>query len=56
MKKGKNKFESGEVVSIRGSSERVTINRWAYVKNMKRYSYTVNEHPETFYFEEELEK
>ncbi len=35
----------------------VTINKWAYVKNMKRYSYTVKEHPNYFFFfEEELKK
>ncbi|WP_202617836.1 hypothetical protein [Bacillus dakarensis] len=53
---GKNKFQSGERVTIRTTDEYVTINKWMYVKNMKQYSYTVKEHPSTFYFEDELMK
>ena len=51
-----NKFNSGETVTIQETDELVTISKWAYVKNMKRYSYTVKEHPTTFFFEEELKK
>ena len=50
------KYNSGETVTILETDELVTISKWAYVKNMKRYSYTVKEHPTTFFFEEELEK
>ena len=49
-------FTTGEEVNIRASGESVTINKSQYVKNMKRYSYTVNEYPNTFFFEEELTK
>lgn len=51
-----NKYNTGETVTIQDTNESVTINKWAYVKNMKRYSYTVKEHPTTFFFEEELKK
>ncbi|MBD8070196.1 hypothetical protein [Bacillus sp. PS06] len=54
--KNKNKFHSGEAVKIQLTNELVTINKWQYINNMKKYSYTVNEHPSTFYFEEELAK
>jgi hypothetical protein len=53
---GKCLFNVGEEVSIKSSKEPVTILRAQYVKNMKRYSYIVKEHPSTFFFEEELEK
>jgi|APAga8741243955_1050106.scaffolds.fasta_scaffold00422_5 hypothetical protein len=51
-----NLFTNGEIVSIRVSNEVVTILKSHYVKNMKRYSYTVNKYPNTFFFEEELMK
>lgn len=47
-------FDIGEKVKIKASGESVTIYKYQYVKNMKRYSYIVNEYPNTFYFEEEL--
>ena len=49
-------FNTGEEVNIRASGESVTIIKSQYVKNMKRYSYIVNEYPNTFFFEEELTK
>ncbi|MDY0944341.1 hypothetical protein [Priestia megaterium] len=49
-------FTNGEIVNIRVSNELVTILKIHYVKNMKRYSYTVNKYPSTFFFEEELMK
>ncbi|MEH7289172.1 hypothetical protein ACQKGA_29510 [Priestia megaterium] len=49
-------FSNGEIVNIRVSNELVTILKSHYVKNMKRYSYTVNKYPSTFFFEEELMK
>jgi hypothetical protein len=49
-------FTNGEIVNIRVSNELVTILKSHYVKNMKRYSYTVNKYPSTFFFEEELMK
>ncbi|RPK04780.1 hypothetical protein FH5_02018 [Priestia endophytica] len=49
-------FRNGEIVSIKGSSEVVTVLKSHYVKNMKRYSYVVNKYPSTFFFEEELMK
>ncbi len=49
-----NIFTNGEVVAIRVSNEVVIILKSHYVKNMKRYSYTVNKYPNTFFFEEEL--
>ncbi|WP_187118914.1 hypothetical protein [Bacillus marasmi] len=52
----KNLFSDGEEVLIRESGESVTIGKSQYVKNMKRYSYIVNEYPKTFFFEEELTK
>jgi hypothetical protein len=51
-----NLFTNGEIVSIRVSNELVTILKSHYVKNMKRYSYTVDKYPNTFFFEEELMK
>jgi hypothetical protein len=50
----KNKYTTGEVVRIKTTDELVTITKWQYVKNMKEYSYTVKEHPSTFYFEDEF--
>ncbi|WP_199484504.1 hypothetical protein [Peribacillus glennii] len=50
----KNKHQTGEIVRIKTTDELVTINKWQYVKSMKQYSYTVKEHPATFYFEDEL--
>lgn len=49
-------FSNGEVVTIRVSNELVTILKSHYVKNMKRYSYTVDKYLSTFSFEEELKK
>ncbi|GHH98899.1 hypothetical protein AM1BK_24420 [Neobacillus kokaensis] len=53
---GKNLFTIGEEVMIRASGITITIFKYQYVKNMKRYSYVVNEYPNTFFFEEELMK
>ncbi|KIL50624.1 hypothetical protein [Jeotgalibacillus soli] len=50
----KNKFDIGDIIRIKTTDELVTVNKWHYVKNMKEYSYTVKEHPSTFYFENEL--
>lgn len=52
----KSLFNNGDEVKIRVSGEVVTIFKSQYVKNMKRYSYIVNEYPNTFFFEEELKK
>ncbi|MFJ7729873.1 hypothetical protein ACIQXV_27700 [Neobacillus sp. NPDC097160] len=52
----KSLFTIGEKVNIKASGESVTIYKCHYVKNMKRYSYIVNEYPNTFFFEEELTK
>ena len=49
-------FTNGEIVNIKASNERVIILKSHYVKNMKRYSYTVDKYPSTFFFEEELMK
>ena len=49
-------FTNGEVVAIRESNELVTVLKSHYVKNMKRYSYTVDKYTCTFLFEEELIK
>lgn len=51
-----NRFEKGEKVCVKETGEEVTISKHLYIKNMKRYSYTIKENPKTFYFEEELEK
>ncbi|MFD0828719.1 hypothetical protein ACT8ZR_24100 [Neobacillus sp. M.A.Huq-85] len=56
MGSSNNRYNSGEVVYIKGTEEMVTILKWQYVKNMKRYSYVVKEHPSTFFFEEELHR
>lgn len=53
--KGKNKFQKGEKVILKDTGEKVTINKSAYVANMKRFSYTIKEHPQSFYFEEEIQ-
>jgi hypothetical protein len=52
--KNKNKFQDDEKVMIKATGEIVTINKFSYVANMKRYSYTIKEYPHTFYFEEEI--
>lgn len=52
----KSLFANGEEVNIKETGESVTIGKSQYVKNMKRYSYIVNEYPSTFFFEEELSK
>jgi hypothetical protein len=49
-------FSNGDEVIIKTTGESVTIIKCQYVDNMKRYSYTVSEYPNTFYFEEELKK
>ncbi|MBI0575804.1 hypothetical protein IEC97_00410 [Neobacillus cucumis] len=56
MGSSNNRYNSGEIVYIKGTEEMVTILKWQYVKNMKRYSYVVKEHPSTFFFEEELQR
>ncbi|MDR6998422.1 hypothetical protein [Neobacillus niacini] len=56
MGSSNNRYNSGEIVYIKGTEEMVTILKWQYVKNMKRYSYVVKEHPTTFFFEEELQR
>lgn len=55
LRNSNNQFVTGQTVHIRDTGEEVTILKWQYVKNMKRYSYIVKEHPGTFYFEEELQ-
>lgn len=51
-----NQFDKGETVCVRDTGESVTVLKFKYIKNMKRFSYIVKEHPKTFFFEEELEK
>ncbi|WP_168733855.1 hypothetical protein [Metabacillus sediminilitoris] len=53
--KNKNKFKENEKVCLKATGETVTINKCSYVANMKRYSYTLKEHQNTFYFEEEMD-
>jgi hypothetical protein len=53
--KNKNKFQQDEKVCLKQTGELVTINEFRYVANMKRYSYTLKEYPQSFYFEEEME-
>ena len=55
MKSANNRYKNGQSVNIKETGEVVTILKSQYVKNMKRYSYIVKEHPETFFFEEELQ-
>ncbi|WML44440.1 hypothetical protein [Neobacillus sp. PS3-40] len=50
----KNKFQDGDKVIIKDTGETVTIKKSSYVRNMKRYSYTIKEHPSMFFFEEEI--
>lgn len=54
--KQKNKFQNNEKVILKKTGETVTINKWSYVPNMKRYSYKIKEYPHTFFFEEEINK
>lgn len=56
LKNSNNRYHNGQTVNIKETGEAVTILKWQYVKNMKRYSYTVKEHPSTFFFEEELQE
>ncbi|WP_423798769.1 hypothetical protein [Neobacillus sp. SAB-20_R2A] len=56
MKNTNNRYQNGQMVSIKTTGETVTILKWQYIKNMKRYSYIVKEQPSLFYFEEELEE
>ncbi|WP_257349286.1 hypothetical protein [Pseudalkalibacillus decolorationis] len=50
-----NLYNNGDIVKIHKTGESVTILKWQYVEHMKRYSYIVQEHPGTFYFEEEFQ-
>lgn len=52
--KHKNRFRDGEVVLLLETGTPVTIDRWSYEPNMKRYTYSIVEEPSTFLFEEEL--
>ncbi|WP_169891251.1 hypothetical protein [Litchfieldia alkalitelluris] len=52
--KNKNKFEVNEKVLIKATGKTMTVSKCSFVANMKRYSYTLKEMPQTFYFEEEL--
>jgi len=54
VKNKQNKYEVNEKVRLKATNEIVTISNSSYVANMKRYSYTLKEYPNTFYFEEEL--
>ncbi|MFC0272723.1 hypothetical protein ACFFIX_14905 [Metabacillus herbersteinensis] len=54
--KHKNKFKDDEKVILKVTGEKVTISHSSYVPNMKRYSYTLKEYPQTFYFEEEIKQ
>jgi hypothetical protein len=56
LKSSSNLYKAGQSVNIKDTGETVTIMKSQYVKNMKRFSYIVKEHPSTFFFEEELEK
>lgn len=53
--KNTNKFNHNQQVRLKATGELVTINKSMYVKTMKRYSYTLKEYPNTFYFEDEME-
>lgn len=55
LRNSNNRFNSGQTVKLKDTGEEVTIIKWQYVKNMKRYSYIVKEHPGTFFFEEEFQ-
>jgi len=55
LRSSNNRFNAGDQVNIKFTGEVVTILKWQYVKNMKRYSYVVKEYPTTFFFEEELQ-
>ncbi|MGZ4159583.1 MAG: hypothetical protein ACXVNF_02125 [Neobacillus sp.] len=55
MRSVNNRYKNGQIVNIKETGEEVTILKWQYVKNMKRYSYIVKEYPGTFFFEEELQ-
>ncbi|MBM7586570.1 hypothetical protein JOC86_003122 [Bacillus pakistanensis] len=55
MKTSKSLFNNGAKAYIKETGQEVTILKSQYVKNMKRFSYIVKEHPGTFFFEEELE-
>jgi len=55
LRNSNNRFNSGQTVKLKDTGEEVTIVKWQYVKNMKRYSYIVKEHPGTFFFEEEFQ-
>ncbi|MGD6834026.1 hypothetical protein ACQCT5_17780 [Sutcliffiella halmapala] len=52
----KNKFQDNEKVVLKSTGEEVTISKFNYVPNLKRYSYTLKEYPKTFYFEEEIKQ
>jgi hypothetical protein len=52
--KHSNKFEDNQRVKIIETGEEVTVNHWSYATNLGRYTYSIIEHPSTFYFESEL--
>ncbi|MDC3418072.1 hypothetical protein [Aquibacillus salsiterrae] len=53
--KNTNKFSNDQQVRLKSTGELVTIKKSMYVQTMKRFSYTLKEYPNTFYFEEEIE-
>lgn len=52
----KNKFQVGEKVILKDTGKTVTIKKSCYVRNMKRFSYTIEENPSMFFFEEEIKE
>jgi len=46
------KFKDGEKVLL--NNVLVTIKEWSYVPRLNRFTYTVVEHPSTFFFENEF--
>jgi hypothetical protein len=52
-------FEDREKVTLKETGETVTVNKWSITRlpgNIRRYTYTIIEHPGTFFYHRELEK
>ncbi|WP_172455482.1 hypothetical protein [Paenibacillus sp. BIHB 4019] len=56
MMEYKNKYQDGQKVRLLFTSEIVTVDEWSYTPSLRSYTYTIIEHPGTFYFERELEE
>lgn len=52
-------FEDGEKVLLKETGKTVTVGQWSIARfpgNIHRYTYSLQEHPGTFFYHRELER